>query len=256
MQNLDSVPASTAEVVQAVKPFPRIFPAIGWIILYFVIQIIACILAMAVVAAKDPILLEGLSSGTMNEAQLGLPLMWGMLLSGLIFFAIMMPYLARKQRFTLLGLNRWSDIPVTTAVIIAIATAVAASVFNIAYSKYVLGGDDAQNLMTEMLRNIPATPLNVAVRFAAVALIAPVAEEILFRGLLQKALERHLGKWGGLILASILFGLVHGQPKALPMLALLGLALGYVYQRTGSLRLPILMHIANNAMALALLNVE
>lgn len=235
------------------KPFPRIWPALGWILLYFAIQIIACIVALGIGAAQDPTVMAALAQGEAGLAKAGLPLMWGMLVSGVIFLLILTPYLARDRRMAVLGMDRWSDIPLNKAAIIAVVSAAIAVGFGYLFSTYVIPGEDAQSMMTEMLRNIPPTPLNIAVRFAAVALIAPIVEELLFRGLLQRSLEHRLPKWGALLLASLLFGLVHGQLKALPMLVVLGMAMGYVYQKTGSLRIPILLHIINNAMALATL---
>lgn len=245
---------SAMGVTAPAKPFPRFWSALGWIILYFAIQIIACIVALGIGAAKDPTLLNALAQGEAGLAKAGLPLMWGMLISGVIFLLILIPYLARDRRMAVLGLDRWSDIPLNKAAIIAVVSAAIAVGFGYLFSTYAIPGEDAQSMMTDMLRNIPPTTLNIAVRFAAVALIAPIVEEIVFRGLLQRSLEHRLPNWGALLLASLLFGLVHGQMKALPMLVVLGMALGYVYQKTGSLRLPILLHIINNAMALATLD--
>ncbi len=84
-------------------------------------------------------------------------------------------------------------------------------------------------------------------------IIAPVAEEILFRGILLPLLMKRLGAGSAVILSSFLFALIHWHvPSFFPLFVLAtGLALAYVY--TGSLWVPILMHALFNGMNLAVL---
>ena len=83
--------------------------------------------------------------------------------------------------------------------------------------------------------------------------IAPVAEEILFRGILVPLLMKRLGAGPAVILSSVLFALVHlHAPSFFPLFVLAtGLALAYIY--TGSLWVPIMMHALFNGMNLAIL---
>ncbi|MDH3584508.1 MAG: CPBP family glutamic-type intramembrane protease, partial [Phycisphaerae bacterium] len=93
----------------------------------------------------------------------------------------------------------------------------------------------------------------------AVAVIgAPLVEEIVFRGLLQTAL-RHarivLRRWGVIVVASAVFTGIHvgaADWHAMPALFVLSLGLGFLYERTGSLWAPILMHALFNASQIAL----
>ncbi|MCP4376128.1 MAG: CPBP family intramembrane metalloprotease [bacterium] len=80
--------------------------------------------------------------------------------------------------------------------------------------------------------------------------LAPLAEEIFFRGLLQSMFRRYLRKpWIAIIITSILFSAIHfdADPKSLPALFALSLALGYNYERTGRLYSPIMIHMLFNA---------
>lgn len=85
----------------------------------------------------------------------------------------------------------------------------------------------------------------------AVGVIAPIAEELLFRGLLQGSLERRLGNWPGLLLVGLSFGLLHGRLRFLPV-GLLGILMGYMVMRTNSVLSGMLAHSCNNTLALFL----
>jgi membrane protease YdiL (CAAX protease family) len=94
---------------------------------------------------------------------------------------------------------------------------------------------------------------------ASALLIAPLGEELFFRGIVQSGVMKLAApRWGSLYhrhvavgAAAVLFGLMHwGTPHHIPALIVLGLILGYAYERTGSLRVPIMIHILFNAKSL------
>lgn len=94
-----------------------------------------------------------------------------------------------------------------------------------------------------------AQPIGVIiVLWVAAVGLAPISEELFFRGLLQTFLVRLLhSRWLAMGVASFIFGAVHfQQPQAIPALALLGLLMGYAYERTGSLLPAILIHALFN----------
>lgn len=76
-----------------------------------------------------------------------------------------------------------------------------------------------------------------------VSLLAGVGEELLFRGVIQGGLEGVLGPWPALVLASLLFGVMHALTRAYFVIAtLMGFYLGWIYMTTGNLLIPILIH--------------
>lgn len=91
-----------------------------------------------------------------------------------------------------------------------------------------------------------ADTFGVVMLVLIVGLAAPVVEEIFYRGLAQRAMQRRFGIWPGLLLASLGFGAAHLQPLQLPALALAGLAFGLLAQRTGRLGPAITAHVAFN----------
>ncbi len=79
--------------------------------------------------------------------------------------------------------------------------------------------------------------------------IAPIMEEILFRGILQDALMRKYGVFVGILIASAVFGIVHIIPQQVVNAFMIGIVLGYIYYRTGALLPVILIHCINNAIS-------
>jgi membrane protease YdiL (CAAX protease family) len=76
---------------------------------------------------------------------------------------------------------------------------------------------------------------------------APVVEEMVYRGLLQRSATAKFGSIGGLIAASVFFGAIHLRPVELPGLTAAGLVFGYMLLRTGRLGSAIMTHAAFNA---------
>lgn len=96
-------------------------------------------------------------------------------------------------------------------------------------------------------------PLGVRIGlWLGAALIAPVAEECFFRGLVQTYVGSVLkSRWAGIAITALLFGLVHfPQPHAVPALVFLGVLLGYAYERSGALWPPIVIHALFNLKSL------
>lgn len=89
----------------------------------------------------------------------------------------------------------------------------------------------------------------VVVTFLIVALLVPVFEEWMFRGVLLGALQRHVGfAWANLVQAS-LFMLIHDDVSRFPLFLAIGLVAGWLVKRYGYLLPAILLHVLNNAVA-------
>jgi membrane protease YdiL (CAAX protease family) len=77
--------------------------------------------------------------------------------------------------------------------------------------------------------------------------IAPVAEELIFRGYIFGLLCRYVGKWWALLISALFFAAIHAHIPSLAGLLALAITLSLVYEGTGSLWAPILMHSLFNA---------
>ena len=89
----------------------------------------------------------------------------------------------------------------------------------------------------------------IAIAAVSAVILAPIAEELFFRGLLQSMLRRRFGPWSAVLISSVVFAAVHcgAEPQALPSLFALALVMGYSYERTGRLLSPMLIHALFNA---------
>lgn len=99
------------------------------------------------------------------------------------------------------------------------------------------------------------TPQNLLVLSVVMLLFVGFAEELLFRGILQRTLEDGFGTIPGLLMASILFGVMHAGHTLLPEIgyaAGIGLILGLLYDWTDSLALVTIVHGAANVFLFAL----
>ena len=100
------------------------------------------------------------------------------------------------------------------------------------------------NLTEQMLTGTPlwATLLSVSV-------FAPLFEEWLCRGMVLRGLLQRMKPVWAMIISSIFFAVIHLNPwQAVPAF-LLGMLFAFVYYKTGSLKLTMLMHCANNTLA-------
>ena len=82
------------------------------------------------------------------------------------------------------------------------------------------------------------------------AVVAPIVEEIFFRGFVFAGLRVAYGWKGAALLSSTLFAVIHFQPLAILPLVLLGYFFAYLYQRSGSIWPAILMHMTINSVTL------
>lgn len=84
--------------------------------------------------------------------------------------------------------------------------------------------------------------------FISVVLLAPLMEELMMRGVVQRRLQSIMSKNAALFVAAALFGVLHMNVIQSTYAFLLGLFLGWAYQRSGRLIVPILAHLAFNGM--------
>ena len=100
--------------------------------------------------------------------------------------------------------------------------------------------------------------------YLAIGLLAPLSEEIVLRGavlrsLLSKPLlagrSERVNAWTAIAISAVFFALVHFNPAQMPHAFMIGLLLGWMYWRTGSILPGVAYHWANNSIAYILYNI-
>lgn len=106
--------------------------------------------------------------------------------------------------------------------------------------------------MPDMLKDAldSLTGGNLLVDLVCVSILAPVCEEWLCRGMVLRGLLSHkMSPALAIVISAVFFAVIHLNPwQAIPAF-IIGCMLGYVYYKTGSLKLTMLMHCVNNTFA-------
>lgn len=163
------------------------------------------------------------------------------------------PY-AFNRRVTLetLGLKRlmsWLDIglaPLAYITYVLILVAVLAVVTQLFPG---FQADQAQDVGFKGLSN----QTGYLLAFTTLVVIAPIAEEVLFRGYLYGKMHRHVPFWAAAVATSLLFAFVHGQWNVAVDTFILSMVLCGLRQLTGSIWAGILVHMIKNAIAFYIL---
>jgi membrane protease YdiL (CAAX protease family) len=105
-----------------------------------------------------------------------------------------------------------------------------------------------------ILQESKHAPLTTYATLLAAVLIAPICEEIFFRGFVFAGFLRSMPLVWAIILSALLFAVAHADPGSFAVLFFIGLALAFLRWRTRSLWPGILLHLLNNAVgALAII---
>ena len=87
--------------------------------------------------------------------------------------------------------------------------------------------------------------------FLGGAIVAPIVEEIIFRGFIFAGLKQRYGWMRSALISSALFAMIHFQPEAILPIFILGLIFSYLYHLSGSIWPAVIMHMSTNALGLA-----
>jgi uncharacterized protein len=205
------------------RPPPR--PSRSWTIRY-------ALAAYAVVLVAGLVIVVSLSG---HELRVGV----GVLALDLVMLATLVP-LSRAPAFSAadVGLRRTSP---GRAVGLVVAAVVVIAIVNVLWIRGVLGQPQPNSLGVKLHEG---TVEKILTGFA-LAVSAPVVEEIFFRGLLYRALRNRLSVVTAAILAGVLFGLIHGISfplDTLPPRMAFGIVACLLYEATGSLYPSIALH--------------
>ena len=144
-------------------------------------------------------------------------------------------------KYVKFNLNSFKEIPLKT-IALSIPFIVAGMVFINLCSEFLGLPDMMQDTFHAMSRN--------AFGIVSIAIMAPLVEELLFRGAIQGYLHRKgMKPLHAIFIASAIFGIIHMNPIQIPFAFAIGMIFGWLYYRTGSLVPGIVGHFLNNSIA-------
>ncbi len=154
-----------------------------------------------------------------------------------------------RDQLGLTGLPTWTDIGLApiALVISLIAGAILLSVVGNIFPSFNMTQAQEIGYATSIFG------FNRLLAFCALCVIAPIAEEILFRGWLYGKLRLRLGAIFASIICAAFFGIVHGQANVAIAVGVMGFAACFLREITGTIYSGILLHILKNTVAFLLL---
>jgi membrane protease YdiL (CAAX protease family) len=174
----------------------------------------------------------------------------GIIYGGLVGFLISFLIFRRVPLVSLWGL-RWTNWRSGWKITALAFLSIVPVVLLMQWLGSVVGGEAMENqpLLDFWLQS--KDPLDRLTVILMAVVVAPVAEEILFRGFLYGVARRYVGRIWALLAASLLFAAIHVHLPVLPALFVFAVALTIVYEVTGSLWAAIAMHALFNGSSLA-----
>jgi sodium transport system permease protein len=154
--------------------------------------------------------------------------------------------IARLDPRATLGLRAAGALPMLGALLLGCGTAAATP-----WLTGVLGLDPVQEsetakLLKKLLASLPGPALVLLL-----GVLPAAAEETLFRGWTLRGLRSQMSGFAAVVLSSVLFGAFHLEPERIAFTTVLGLALGFLALRTGSLWPGVLAHALHNGISVA-----
>ncbi|WP_238994572.1 CPBP family intramembrane glutamic endopeptidase [Mycolicibacterium chubuense] len=107
-------------------------------------------------------------------------------------------------------------------------------------------GEDATSAAGEVFGNLRGTWFWAVAVFVVVAVIAPICEEIVYRGLLWGAVDQRWGRWAALSVTTVVFAIAHLEWTRAPLLLVVALPIGLARLYSGNLTASILAHQVTN----------
>lgn len=233
--------------------FKSFFGAAGYLLLAFLIQVIVSVVVGGTIGVIytinniNEITANGPNIEDMTNSILGLTnyiLLASSIITVLTFLLI---YKVRKK-----STKKELQIVKTKNINLIIAGVLGVCVW--LFNSGVLSLIEEAGLLTKYfdVMNQILSPLaegSIIISIITVGIVAPFAEEFLFRGVIYKTLNKNISITWTIIIQAVLFGLFHGNLIQGSYATLLGLIFGYVTYKTKSLWPAIIMHMVNNTIA-------
>lgn len=209
--------------------------------LWLLVQVIVVNFAAIVITAKYPGINDHELTSMINELSVEINIVIGALT---VLILAIFAKLRRDTLSNMASINKFPSRFTFTLLIMGIATAYSITlVFGLLQKTNVFPSDwIAVQEQTYSTINM-ASPF---MQFLSVGFIAPLVEEILFRGCILGTLKKKMHPWIAIIISALIFGVAHGTPIGIIYATLLGLLMGWLAVTFNSIVPTLFFHIAYN----------
>jgi membrane protease YdiL (CAAX protease family) len=194
------------------------------------------LLAWRLAMMTNPLWIASLSVRWQFFFSAGFPALW----------MFLFPFLMAKQQGVrhLFSQLRWRHVGKEVLIAIPVVVLLTAALALVTQASVYFGGEPLGTASETVVRSDIVALLVLSI------VIAPLAEELFFRGFLYNCLRRNLGTWMALLAQAGLFAIMHSYSTSRTLVVFgLGLALGAVYQWRKTLVTPVLIHASLNSIA-------
>ena len=181
-----------------------------------------------------------------NLAANTISLQLGLMLGPALIMAVMLT----KSLRSAFRIRSVSIIELVSVILLAIAIHPTYVTVSTAISNEYKLGEETVAMLKQVDMVIASTPIWSVL--LCLAVLPAISEELVFRGFVFSGLERNNGTLRAVLGTSILFGLSHGVLQQSITAGLMGLLLGWIASRTGSVLTAILFHLVHNSLSLSL----
>ncbi|WP_228469616.1 CPBP family intramembrane glutamic endopeptidase [Paenibacillus sp. JNUCC31] len=166
--------------------------------------------------------------------------------NGLIgFLALFAAYALRIRNLRAFGFRMTERKWLLVAVVIGIAAFGGCFVIEGIYYHFIT----EINTQADFQTAAQGGPLSLFILIITGAILTPLSEEFVFRGVIANALNRY-GAWAGVVGSAAIFGVIHGFTVILLDAFMVGILVGYLFRKTGSIWPGVVVHIVYNGLNL------
>lgn len=238
----------------------KVFKSLGMAVLFFllffgmqfIVSIVFCVVAVASFLSQNagsldmPALIEKITESVMNDATLIATI--SNILTVLILFLI---FMGQKKKFTL-------EADIRKLKVKALVLPLLLGITLYAAVSMILGMLPIPQTLLDQYSDASGYLFNgsIWITILAVAIVAPITEEIVFRGFILSRLRRSMPPVVAAIISSVIFGAAHGNWVWMAYAFVLGMILCYVAIKYRSIVASMALHIAFNLLGVIASNFE
>jgi membrane protease YdiL (CAAX protease family) len=240
--------------------FPDWLITYGWILIAFIaFQVIAAIVVIAGLFATPGVDISVLTSADGLSDHFDILFLGNSLGQILAFGVLTLPiiyFVKRRSWSEMLPMKRDSTVWKYAALASLLIIVGAPTVWLMAWINSLIPLPsfllDLERQQTDMIEGFLKSDFNVALAIFHVAMVPAICEEILYRGFALNLLRRTKAAWIAILITGIIFGFYHLRLSQVIPLAMIGIFLGWITIKSGSLIPAMVAHFVNNAFSVLL----